>query len=1072
MRKNYLILTFLLFCFNAFAQTVSINDATLGLTSNTFQESPIDPDDNYSYSQNIYLQSEINQAGDISKITFYTNGPLENSNNIVVYMAETSEDVFATNASWLPLESLTQVFSGTFVTYNNEVSLILDTPFNYSNTANLVIVVDENQEGKDSFDFINHDLNSDAAKGRVLHYGNNTNNPDPADPPAGILDDNRANIEIDFTAITCYPPKAVVLSNPSSVSIDAAWTSTASTWNYVVQEEGTGNPDAATSVEATSNIITVSGLTSNTAYEFYVRSSCGSDGNSSWVGPTVFRTTCDVVDDFSENFDALPTDLEVPYCWSTIASSTGTEPVFKVKSSETQSYSPSNYYEIGISADDNLLLISPESNIIADGMHRVEFAAKVNATDGTDVALKVGLMSNPDDENTFEELTSVALSSSSNDVNNYTLYYVNIPLHASAKYLAFKPETTQTYNKIIYLDDIVVTTQPSCFEALELAATNIMPTSFDLEITPDTQVQTEWEMVVVQTHLNFNPDLETPIVTNSLTNAITLDSKGNALIPNSPYRVFVRANCDATGSEGTGFSTWFGPYDTRTACAPLSANFSENFDSYEDGDFPFCWTKNVTSTGTPLVEVNNSTSYSNSPSNAIIFNTGNDPLAEVLLVMPQNTIVNDGAHRLEFYAKKSNANIDASLIIGTMSDPLDASTFKEITAVPVITGGGSSVEFVQYAVNLPASTNEYVVFKHSAGAASSVAIYIDDVSITDQPACTEVYNIIAENITANSVDVSWEFVGTQSNWEYVVQEAETGEPTTGTATTINVGNADYTSLASNTTYEIYVKSICNEDSASPWIGPITFTTACTPETGDYSYGFEGYNNNEEIVPCWSSLITPESTSPYVRYSTFQAAEGGSVSVKLYSGNDVTAGVYLITPMLTDFDATKQIKFQVYDDNNGALEVGTMTDPTDASTFTSYVTFLDEDMTDNAWDEKLITFDAYTGTDKYIVFKYNAATTFDSLYLDDFVYESNPALSVGDLEFSSTIGIYPNPVENTLHVSGQAIESLDVYTINGKRIMSEKTHLDNINVSTLPSGMYFISIKNTKGEKAVKKFVKK
>ena len=1071
MRKNYLILTFLLFCVNVFAQTVSINDTTLGLTSNTFQESPIDPDDNYSYSQNIYLQSEVNQSGDISKITFYTNGALENSNDIVVYMAETNEDVFATNASWLPLESLTQVFSGTFVTYNNEVSLILDTPFNYSNTANLVIVVDENQEGKDSFDFINHDLDSDTANGRVLHYGNNFTNPDPADPPTGFLDDNRANIEIDFTPITCYPPTEIVLSNPTSISVDATWTSTASTWNYVVQEEGTGNPDAGTSVEVTSNDITVSGLTSNTAYEFYVRSSCDVDGNSSWVGPIIFRTGCESVDDFSENFDALPDELQVPYCWSAIASSTGTEPVFKVNTSESQSYSPSNYYEIGISNDDNLLLISPESNIIADGMHRVEFAAKVNSTDGTDIVLKVGLISNPDDETTFEALTSIALSNSSTNTNNYTLYYVNIPLNASAKHLAFKPETTQTYNKIIYLDDIVVTTQPSCFEALELEATNIMPTSFDLEITPDIQVQTEWEMVVVQTNLNFNPALETPIVTSSLTNAITLDSNGAALIPNSPYRVFVRANCDATGSEGSGFSSWFGPYETRTACAPLSANFSENFDAYEDGDFPFCWTKNVTSTGTPLLEVNASTSYSNSPSNAIIFNAGNDPMAEVLLVMPQNTISNDGTHRLEYYAKKSNANSYANLIIGTMSDPLDASTFQAITTVPVTTGGGSTVEFVQYAVNLPASTNEYVVFKHGAGTASSIAIYIDDVSITDQPECTEVYNITAEDITANSVSVSWEFIGTQSNWEYVVQEAETGEPTSGTTTTASVGNADYNTLTPNTSYEIYVKSICDEDSASPWMGPIMFTTDCTPETGDFSYGFEGNNNNDEILPCWSSLITPESTSPYVRYSTFQSTEDGAVSVKLYSGNDETAGVYLITPMVSDFDATKQIKFQVYDENNGALEVGTMTDPTDASTFTSYVTFLDEDMLDDAWDEKVVAFDTYTGTDKYIVFKYNAATTFDSLYLDDFVYESNPSLSIGDLEFSNSIGIYPNPAEHTLNLTGNALESFEIYTINGKRIMSEETNVDSINVSSLPSGMYFISIKNNLGATVVKKFLK-
>ncbi|MGB1210802.1 MAG: hypothetical protein ACPG41_05220 [Lacinutrix venerupis] len=235
MKKNYLILVFTLFCLYVNAQSVLINDATLGgISTSTFQETPIDADDNYSYSQSIYLQSEINQSGNISKITYYTNGVLENSNDIVVYMAETADDVFASNTGWIDLANLTQVYAGVYTVYNNEVSIILDTPFNYSNSNNLVIVVDENQEGSDSNDFITHNLGYGNANGRVIHYGNNFTNPDPASPPNGILDYYRPNIEIDFTPITCYPPSDIVLSNFGENTVGVNWLSAAMQWDYVV----------------------------------------------------------------------------------------------------------------------------------------------------------------------------------------------------------------------------------------------------------------------------------------------------------------------------------------------------------------------------------------------------------------------------------------------------------------------------------------------------------------------------------------------------------------------------------------------------------------------------------------------------------------------------------------------------------------------------------------------------------------------------------------------------------------------------------------------------------------------
>src|SRR5690606_23198418 len=51
--------------------------------------------------------------------------------------------------------------------------------------------------------------------------------------------------------------------------------------------QGTG-----TLVAGTSHPYQLSGLTDNTCYDVYVRNNCGTNGNSVWVGPITFCTTC------------------------------------------------------------------------------------------------------------------------------------------------------------------------------------------------------------------------------------------------------------------------------------------------------------------------------------------------------------------------------------------------------------------------------------------------------------------------------------------------------------------------------------------------------------------------------------------------------------------------------------------------------------------------------------------------------------------------------------------------------------------------------------------------------------
>ena len=106
-----------------------------------------------TYSQQIYLKSQINHAGEISKLRLYhnnsTNGSLNNSHIWKIYMGHITRSAFASTSDWEPLGNLTEVFAGS-VPINlpparfEWIEFILDTPFVYNNTDNLVIAIHAN----------------------------------------------------------------------------------------------------------------------------------------------------------------------------------------------------------------------------------------------------------------------------------------------------------------------------------------------------------------------------------------------------------------------------------------------------------------------------------------------------------------------------------------------------------------------------------------------------------------------------------------------------------------------------------------------------------------------------------------------------------------------------------------------------------------------------------------------------------------------------------------------------------------------------------------------------------------
>ncbi len=93
-------------------------------------------------------------------------------------------------------------------------------------------------------------------------------------------------------APTCPRPAGLMMDSASLTSITASWTSNGSGSSWALEYGPVGfTPGSGTTVVATTNPYTITGLSSATAYDVYVAEICGPSDTSLQVGPSVMNTT-------------------------------------------------------------------------------------------------------------------------------------------------------------------------------------------------------------------------------------------------------------------------------------------------------------------------------------------------------------------------------------------------------------------------------------------------------------------------------------------------------------------------------------------------------------------------------------------------------------------------------------------------------------------------------------------------------------------------------------------------------------------------------------------------------------
>ena len=89
---------------------------------------------------------------------------------------------------------------------------------------------------------------------------------------------------------TCNFPSAGI-ATVDMTDVELSWTAggTETSWEVINQLQGAGAPTDTDTGDTATNPFSIMGLTEGTNYEFWVRSDCGVDGFSIWVGPFTYR---------------------------------------------------------------------------------------------------------------------------------------------------------------------------------------------------------------------------------------------------------------------------------------------------------------------------------------------------------------------------------------------------------------------------------------------------------------------------------------------------------------------------------------------------------------------------------------------------------------------------------------------------------------------------------------------------------------------------------------------------------------------------------------------------------------
>ena len=485
--------------------------------------------------------------------------------------------------------------------------------------------------------------------------------------------------------------------------------------------------------------------------------------------------------------------------------------------------------------------------------------------------------------------------------------------------------------------------------------------------------------------------------------SVTLEN----LEPATKYYIRVRAYCEDELSSGE----WSSVFSFSTECIAVSAfPWSENFDTREIGDIDFsCWkNEHISGSGSYVFQVSNGTGDNNSKVGKLP-DMSSGTITD--LSLPKMEIPSADAYEfsINVYRNASGSSYpteglriwavqgEDSTDLGFISRNFTQSFSKDGNlVVPAELASG----WYTYTFTIPYKGDLNIIVRGESKFGS--ATYFDDLRVRLAPTCSKLAAIAdPTDITASSATFAWTAGGSETNFEYVIAEKDS---TPDWSSPVAVDGASSVTVSSglqpNTAYDFYVRANCGDGDINKGDAlHVSFTTKCLAVSEfPWFEHFDSITAGSGILPdCWSKINTASSSSyssyPYVftngSYSTYaHSASNGLYFYTYYSTTSSYSGEdeYAILPQMSSLEG-KRISFYAKGYNaTGIIKVGTMSDPSDASTFAEI-----QSITLTTSYEKY-TVDL-SGSNHYIALKVTKPTTtyaYNGAYVDDITVEDIPS----------------------------------------------------------------------------------
>ena len=799
---------------------------TVGTGTSTTQALPFYHNYDYSHSQMLFLSEEIVE-GQIDSISFYYSYSTPKTiNNAKVYLGSTDRTRMS-KGNFMSADSLTVVYEGSITFSQGWVTIPFTTPFSYNGTDNLVLAFTNGHGAFSAHSGATFRQTSTADTMAVMNYADGT--PVTVNNAGTVGTYNygykyRPNVIFHTVppAGYCYPPENLTVSNITANGAEISWESDASSTTFAVEYKLATDTDwTLASNTISSNSYALSDLEVFSDYQVKVYSVCGDETS---IAQTIsFRTSPDasimLSIPYTQNFD----DPTAVTNWNFYSSDIN---AWKVGTAANNTYGDDGELTEGgalyISNDNgvnNSYDISTTTTAVAWAFVNLEEGNRYGLSfdwncggEGTADYFRVFLLPTSYEFSSTVPAASYSITGIMNFSNGWQNYGVEIPASYTGQYKL----------ALMWRNDFSVGTQP----AITIDNLNLYQLACS---SPDTTLVTVTDnsasIEISDNNNNAEYTVEYRIKGSSTWSSVTSSSPVELtdLAMSSVYEYRVTAICNGSDNSIV-FTDEFSTPCMNISVLPYEQSFDQKFYPADsvigNNTAPYCW-YNI-NRGYDGYYFYRSTSSSIINGAASLYYAGASYSSATRsynwVISPAFDLT--GNERLNFKLKTANTsssypdlvvNVYALDVSETdISAPTDTSRF---TLVQTINHDWSTEDVLDYEINLGA----YSAATRFAFVVNGVcrSFYLDDVKVSEMPACPDVYQVSASAMSSTSAAVSFATAnGTEAGWTIAygtVEEGETFDPET--ATTVAVAQTDevpvtISGLTAGETYWFAVKQAC------------------------------------------------------------------------------------------------------------------------------------------------------------------------------------------------------------------------------------------------------------------------